>query len=825
LLAGGAFASKASDNVDDEERHPWLVEVDLIITQAEREAFESLSAGYQQQAFIRKFWEARDPFRETGRNEFREAWESRREEAEEKFRTLDGDRARVYLLLGEPDLRMNEPCRELLSPIEVWSYHRGSNVPIDLVFRRGAGKDPWRLWSFRDSLADLLDPFSVGPRPSSQAVYDAVSRNCPRGDVIARALADAPDAELLRERVHDGVNTEWVAAFLSRSTNLPKDAELIPASVAVAYPGRHRSRTVVQGLIEIDRSEAQVNDRDAPAYNFLVDGEVLREGKLFESFRYRFDLPLKTTDEEKIPLVVERYLRPGTYTLLLRLEDLNGDRFFGESLEIEVPSVKTQRVIQHVPAPADTPMANRDLAALLAPLDEANATIDAGDHTVRLIPPPDDLHIGVLRVLAEAEGEGISKVAFFLNGRRVMAKRRAPYSVELSLGDAPGIHTLEAVAYDAAESVLARDEIPINAGPHRFDIRLIEPQPGRSFKQSLRAEAEVTVPPLDQLDRVEFYLNETLLATVFQPPFVQPLFLPEGEGTAYVRAVAHLKDGNTAEDLVFVNAPAHLDEVDVQFVELYTTFVTKRGKPLPEGEEISESEVEIFEDGVPQEIGRFEPVENRPIHAALLLDTSTSMEADLRQAEKAAMRFFENVLRPQDRAAVVTFNDTHDLRVPLTNSLEVLAGGLTELVAEGETALNDSMIYTLYYLAGLRGRRAVILISDGEDSQSRYTFTETLEFAKRVGVTVYTIGLNLAKRSAEGRNQLTRLARETGGSSYFVTRADDLEKTYSAIEEELRSQLLIGYQSSQVEDTGYREVEVKVVRPGVKAKTIPGYYP
>ena len=86
----------------------------------------------------------------------------------------------------------------------------------------------------------------------------------------------------------------------------------------------------------------------------------------------------------------------------------------------------------------------------------------------------------------------------------------------------------------------------------------------------------------------------------------------------------------------------------------------------------------------------------------------------------------------------------------------------------------------------------MILISDGEDSTSEYSYTETLEFAKRVGVSIYAIGLNLSHRAAEGRNQLTRLANETGGSSYFVNRASVLERTYAAIEEELRSQLLIG---------------------------------
>ena len=201
------------------------------------------------------------------------------------------------------------------------------------------------------------------------------------------------------------------------------------------------------------------------------------------------------------------------------------------------------------------------------------------------------------------------------------------------------------------------------------------------------------------------------------------------------------------------------------------------------------------------------------------------MAEELDEATNAALKFFNNVLRPKDRAAVVVFNDEPLLKVPFTNNLEVLAGGLAELTAEGETALYDTLVYTLYYFAGIKGKRALILISDGQDSHSRHSFDEALDFARRSGVAIYTVGLGLSRREMDVRNILLRLARETAGRAFFIDRARELDAIYAAIEEELRSQYLIAYQSTYEEGGEFRRVELKIDQPGLKAKTIPGYYP
>ena len=576
---------------------------------------------------------------------------------------------------------------------------------------------------------------------------------------------------------------------------------------------------VVQALITVPTDTAAVSTQGPePSFNFLVDGEVLRQAKLFESFRYRFDIPSAEVGSDELPLIIQRYLRPNEYTLVVKVEDLNSHRVFRIEQKVQVPVVQTGRrpaVVASAPVePVDR--------AVGADLQEANQPLVYGDHSLKILPPSGQLHTDRLRVETVTRGQDIAKVSFILNGKPVLAKTRPPYSVELDLGRAPRLHTLEAVAYDAEGSELARDRIPINAGPHRFAVRLLEPRPGRHYERSLRAWAEVDVPLGDSLDRLEFYLNETRLASLYQPPFVQPILIPEGQRITYVRALAVLADGNATEDVVFINTPANFDVLQIHFVELYTSVVDRRGRPV---EGLSAEDFVVLEDGVEQELARFEKVTDLPIHAGIVLDTSTSMAEELREAVRGGLRFFESVIRPQDRAAVVVFNDQPDLRVPFTNKLDVLAGGLANLTAEGETALFDTLVYTLHYFAGLKGKRALILLSDGQDSASRHSFDDTLEFARRTGVAIYTIGINLAHRDVLVRSQLQRLARETAGHFFFIRRASELKSIYTRIEEELRTQYFLGYQSSGSSSDAFRKVEVRLKQTGLEAKTIPGYYP
>jgi len=264
------------------------------------------------------------------------------------------------------------------------------------------------------------------------------------------------------------------------------------------------------------------------------------------------------------------------------------------------------------------------------------------------------------------------------------------------------------------------------------------------------------------------------------------------------------------------------ESLDVDFVELYATVLDRGGHPV---DDLRPEEVELLEDGRPQALRRFERVGDVPIHAAVMLDTSGSMAERLDAAVAAALRFFEEVLTPSDRAAVITFADAPHLAVRFTGRIDRLAGGLAHLAADGETALYDSLAYALHYFSGLTGKRAIVLLSDGADSRSRTRFEDVLDFARRTGVAIYTIGLDIPSTPPEPGMVLERLARETGGRYFAVQRATSLGSVYERIESELRAQWLLAYQSDAPGGAAFRHVEVRIRRPGCTARTAAGYYP
>ena len=786
----------------------WLIEVDPLITTKERVEFLKLEKDYQRHAFIRFFWRSRDPYPQTARNELKDRWDSRIDLARSRYGSLHDDRARVLLLHGPPQNAFQVRCTTKRSPAEVWLYSESEHVdfPFLLIFVRERGLGEARVYR-----ATTIN--------SRQRTTLANARDCLHGDRLTQVLAFADDPQsgyeqkLVRALAKPQPrSSEWVDNFAAYSTELPPDAETFDANLKVSYLGRHDNRTVVQGVVLVSSGEVEVADfAGHRSYDFLLNGEIVLRNDLFENFRYQFGFPAGSFRGERLPLAFQRYLRPGEYTLLLRLEDVNSGEFYRVERELEVPALEE---IYEVSDEMDSETAKM--------FDEATAAIEAGEATLRIIPPRGEIHTGFVRIDTLASGD-VDKVRFLLDGREVMTRNRPPFNVEIDFGQFPRQHILRAEAFDPEGEKVAFHEIELNSGRNRFDIRLLEPHRGTRYERSLRARAEVDIPDGQEVQRVEFYLDETPVATLYQPPYVQPIALPDSLGTiSYVRAVAYLPDGNSTEDVAFVNAPEYLEEIDVQLVELYTTVLGADGRPL---KDLSEDDFKVLEDGEVQTIQRFERVEGLPIHAGILIDTSGSMRQSLPTVRQAALRFLEQAITPKDRAAVITFSKFPRLAVKLTNDLTELGGGLAGLAPEGETALYDSLIFSLYYFTGIRGQRAILLLSDGKDESSEFSFEEALEYARRAGVTIYSIGLGLGRGEARGR--LDQLSRETGGRSFFIHSVDELPEIYRSIQEELRSQYLVAYQSSNTSGSGdFRTVDLRIPdQPKAKVNTISGYYP
>lgn len=773
----------------------WLDEVSLLLGNNEREAYLRLAGEEERRDFIRRFWEVRDPYPQTERNELQEGWAARLAEARQRW-GLEDDRSRALLLRGKPDTSFEASCPG--APVyEVWIYQPTFQVKHRsvLVFMLGDGAA--RLWQPGPDSPKLSPPSVDGCDHGKELLRESRWIST-LGDEQYRALVERT---LARPRPNP---RDWYTQLVSMPTpsEIPAEEGALTADLAVEYPARYEDNSVVRVKMTVPSESLST----PAAHELLLTGQVLQDRGVLEDFRYSFQVDPRIESQPFIPLVFERYLRPGLYKLRIKLVDLITKRFFLGERELSVPAFD----------PALT-------ASLDRLYEEADAALTADRPGVRLLRPADKLVAGNTRFEARVEGR-ISQVAFLLDGRKIYTRTRPPYAVTLDLGDVPRLQKIGVEGLSESGEVIARDEMVLNAGAQRFAVRLVDPQPGKEYRNSLRARVQVEPPQGERVERVEVWFNEDRVATLYQPPYTQPILLPKGREVGYVRAVAYLGDGRAAEDLVLLNTAAAPDAMAVRLVELFTTVLDGSGRPV---QAVDPGIFRVLEDGMPQKVRIVEPVGETPIRVVTLIDNSLSMRERLEETREAALQFLQRTLRPVDQAAVITFNRTPRVAVGLTNDLEELREGLTGLLAEDQTSLYDSLAYGLQYLSGVKGQRAVLLLSDGMDRSSRLTFEQALECARRAGIAVYTIGLGLEEGArGEAGDKLRRMAAETGGRSWFVDSTAELDTVYQQIERELRSQYRISYQSSNNSpQDGFRAVRVEVAQKGMEARTISGYYP
>jgi len=251
--------------------------------------------------------------------------------------------------------------------------------------------------------------------------------------------------------------------------------------------------------------------------------------------------------------------------------------------------------------------------------------------------------------------------------------------------------------------------------------------------------------------------------------------------------------------------------------------------------DLERDDFSVFEDGVKQDITFFNK-STLPIALALMLDTSASMETKLPVAQEAAIGFVRR-LRPQDLAEVIDFDSRVTILAPFTADAAELEQAIRKTSAGGSTSLYNAVYIALKDLKKLVARnveeirrRAIVLLSDGEDTSSLLPYEEVLDLAKRSETAIYSIGLRssdpIANRGfKEAEFELRQLAQETGGRAFFINSVGDLAKIYGEISEELSSQYTLGYVSkNQRRDGAWRRVVVRINGKPFTARTKQGYF-
>jgi Ca-activated chloride channel family protein len=267
------------------------------------------------------------------------------------------------------------------------------------------------------------------------------------------------------------------------------------------------------------------------------------------------------------------------------------------------------------------------------------------------------------------------------------------------------------------------------------------------------------------------------------------------------------------------------NEVNVVF-----TVTDKHGRHITD---LKQTDFRVVDDKKPvEEVRSFHNETNLPLQVGLLIDASNSVRDRFKFEQQAAIEFLNQTVRPRyDLAAVIGFDDTPDVTQDFTDNTEALARGVRELRPGGGTALFDALFYTCrdkLMKVPQTGptRRAIILVSDGDDTHSHVTREEAIEMAERAAVIVYTISTNVSGTKGTGDKVLERIADATGGRAFFPFQMRDVANAFAEIQQELRSQYALSYRPADFKADGhFRTIEIVANdHKNLRVRARRGYY-
>jgi Ca-activated chloride channel family protein len=497
---------------------------------------------------------------------------------------------------------------------------------------------------------------------------------------------------------------------------------------------------------------------------------------------------------------------PGTYVLEIGVANLNGTAsgvWFGE---IEVQQVDTP-----FEAPEGAPV---DAIALdLTPPREGGVSFK---------PPPNLGGLGAVQLEVEAP-EGTASVEFSNDGEAIGRRNRAPWTVSIPLGEIIRRTEVRAVALDAEGNYLGEDAIVLNNPSGQIGVEILL-APESSIRDGRRTITVAITAGQKEIQQVSLNLDAEMIARWATCPCIVEVPVAKLEGAAILSAEVVDADG-TRGDAVYTlgGGGGFVGSVRVELVELPVVVLDEHGTPVT-GLELDD--FTVYEDEEQVEVEGFGTTADLPLSLAIAVDTSGSMIEDFPKVQRAVRGFADELLEEGDEAVLIRFSWDAKVQVNWTDNISALIGDLDTVTPEGGTSLHDAVVRSLEQFRGRRGRQAVVLLTDGEDTTSRTDWKVAERFAHTMRIPIFSIGLGVGRLDFSSRKILKGLATETGGEAFFPKHVEDLPAVYARIAELLRSQYLLWYPSpSEKPPEAFRKIEVTVNRPDAVVKTISGYYP
>jgi Ca-activated chloride channel homolog len=278
---------------------------------------------------------------------------------------------------------------------------------------------------------------------------------------------------------------------------------------------------------------------------------------------------------------------------------------------------------------------------------------------------------------------------------------------------------------------------------------------------------------------------------------------------------------------VLAASPQPTFRTGVDLATFGVTVVDKKGNLVTD---LTQDDFVVLEDGKPQTLKLFTrglgEGDSPATHLGLMLDTSASMESDLKLARSAAIKFL-NLLPAAEDITLVDF----DTEVRVTRYPQRDFARLVERIRmrkpDGWTALYDALGVYLDGASAQEGRTVLVMYTDGADSRSQLRFDELMKLLQASHVTVYAVGLleHTGRMRTELTMRLTQIVEATGGQAFYPSSLKDLDASYEKVLAEIKAQYQLGYLSTNtLQDGAWRKVEIKVKRPDVKLRTRKGYF-
>jgi VWFA-related protein len=610
--------------------------------------------------------------------------------------------------------------------------------------------------------------------------------------------------------------SELPAQDQKKSTEVQTTAGKFSLDVTAEYLGMASGKTVVRLRLSSPQLSKALSARGVRFASGEVRGSLSRGADMVEAFRY----PV-SADIDAGKVFTYSFLRavpPGAYKVKLVFA-LPGGKDVGEgAVDLAVPELGTEFRPEMAPAEAST-------------LPEAEAIVIADSSRepaarpenpkLKILPPAREAPVGLLRLEAEVEPP-IRKVEFYLDERLILTRTRPPYSVEIDLGNVPRRQTLRAVGYDESGQVIDEDAWAINEGNARIAVRVLPaPDP---YSGKVRVKVAVQSIAGGVAKKVELFLDEKKIGSWLAPPYQTMIPFADYTRGSMLRATAVAEDGKEANDIRMLKGPSTtVESVRVDVVQLHVSALDKDSRFV---KGLTGDDFKIQEDGRPQKMTGFEVAENLPLSIGLVIDSSGSMEKGMPFVREATAELFRHLMRAKDQGFVLEFRDRPKFLQELTGDSNALQRASQDLRAHGATALYDAVILGLYQFRTLQGRKALIVVTDGDDNRSHVEYDTLLRYARSAGAPIFFIAVNIPLTDFKSRKVIHEIAKESGGEVFSIGSAAKIGEVTRRIEEELRSQYILAFRTDSQKPPGeYRAVTVAVNKPGITARTIRGYIP